>query len=252
MLRWMIFTVGVLLVVYSLFTMTVCNFSLGVVLPAVIGLPLLFVGILWQPCTAFFAQGFGRVVKTVLICGYAAFLVSFCIVSGLIAGRIADKPEPGADCVIVLGAAVRGENLSATFRARLDCAYDYLAENPETKVIVTGGMGSGESVTEASAAKRYLAGRGIAQERIYMEDRSTSTQENLLFSKEILAREFDEDARLILVSSDYHLYRARLVAKKQGLDVETMGNRSIIYLIPNFYLREYVAVLGYWMLGRMG
>ena len=252
MLRWMLLVLGVLLVFYSLFTMTVCNFTLGVVLPAMIGLPLLLIGLFWQPCMAFFAQGFGRVVKYALICGYAAFAISFCIVTALIAGRIADAPAPGADCVIVLGAAVRGETPSATFRARLDCAYDYLAENTDTKVIVTGGMGNGESVTEASAAKRYLEGRGIAPERIYMEDQSTSTQENLLFSKDILAREFDEDARLILVSSDYHLYRAQLVAKKQGLQVETMGNPSIPYLIPNFYLREYVAVLGYWMLGRMG
>ena len=85
-----------------------------------------------------------------------------------------------------------------------------------------------------------------------MEDKSASTQENLLFAKEILQREFAQEARLILVSSDYHLYRAQLVAKALGLDVETMGNPSIPYLIPNFYLREYVAVMGYRLLGRMG
>ena len=252
MLRFIIFALGALLMLYSLFTAMICNFSLGVVLPAIIGLPLLVIGVFWQPCMTFFAHGFGKAVKIALIGGYAAFLVSFLVVTVLIAGRAAEVPEPDVDCVIVLGAAVRGEAPSATFRARLDCAYDYLADNPRTAVIVTGGMGSGESITEAEAAHRYLESRGISGERIYMEDRSTSTQENLLFAKEILESEFDEDARLILVSSDYHLYRAQLVAKKLGLSVETMGNASIVYLLPNFYLREYVAILGYWALGRMG
>ena len=252
MLRWILMLVGAVLVLYSGFTAMICNFTLGVVLPAMIGLPLLAVGLFWQPCMAFFAKGFGRVVKWALIGGYAAFALSFAVVTALIAGRAAAPVEPGADCLIVLGAAVRGEVPSATFRARLDCAYDYLAENPETCVIVTGGMGRGESVTEAHAAQQYLMGRGIAKERIYMEEKSTSTQENLLFAKEILESEFASDARLVLVSSDYHLYRAQLVAQKQGLAVETLGNASIPYLLPNFYLREYCAVLGYRLLGRMG
>ena len=252
MLRILLLITGALLVLYTVLTSFVCNFTLGLVLPAIIGLPLLMIGIFWKPCTVFFAQGFGRAVKIVLICGYALFLATFAAVTMRITGRIADVPAPGADCVIVLGAAVRGEKPSATFRARLDCAYDYLECNPQTKVIVTGGKGHDEKIAEAEAARRYLEGRGISGERILMEDKSASTQENLLFAKEILQREFAQEARLILVSSDYHLYRAQLVAKALGLDVETMGNPSIPYLIPNFYLREYVAVMGYRLLGRMG
>ena len=252
MIRISLIVIGALLVAYTLFAATVCNFTLGLVMPAMIGLPLLLIGIFWQPCALFFAQGFGKAVKWMIIGGYAAFLVTFAVVVSLIAGRAADAPKPGADCVIVLGAAVRGDVPSATFRARLDCAYDYLAGNPGTSVIVTGGKGQGEHVTEAEAARVYLVGRGLEPERIYMEDKSTSTQENLLFAKEILNENFEEDARLVLVSSDFHLYRAQLVARSMDLDVETMGNASIPYLIPNFYLREYVAVMLYWLLGRMG
>ena len=252
MLRILMLVLGALLVLYTVLTSFVCNFTLGLILPAIIGLPLLVIGVFWHPCMAFFAQGWGRAVKMMLIGGYAAFLVSFAVVTCLITGRMTQVPQPGADCVIVLGAAVRGETPSATFRARLDCAYDYLLLNPETRVIVTGGKGMDERITEAEAARRYLTGRGISGERILMEDQSTSTQENLLFSKEILEAEFEEGARLILVSSDYHLYRAQLVAGNLGLSVETMGNPSIVYLLPNFYLREYVTVMGYWALGRMG
>ena len=141
MLRLCLFALGALLVLYTVLTSFVCNFTLGLIMPALIGLPLLTIGIFWRPCTAFFAHGFGKAVKITLICGYAAFLISFAAVTTLIVGRIADVPEPDADCVIVLGAAVRGEVPSATFRARLDCAYDYLEQNPETKCIVTGGKG---------------------------------------------------------------------------------------------------------------
>ena len=71
-------------------------------------------------------------------------------------------------------------------------------------------------------------------------------------AREILRTQFPQDARVVIVSSDFHLYRARLVAKSLGIEAETLGNRSIPWLVPNFYLREYVAVMGYALLGRLG
>ena len=100
--------------------------------------------------------------------------------------------------------------------------------------------------------RAYLEARGIDSERIYEEDQSASTLENLQNAQEILKEFFPEEARILVVSSDYHLYRAKLVAQKLGLNVETMGRRSVVYLLPNFYLREYAAVMGYRLLGRLG
>lgn len=252
MMRWILLMIGAILVADSCLAAMVCNMNLGVVLPAVLGLPLLLLGIFWHRAQALFSVGFGRVFKWLLGGGYALFFVSFAVVCGLIAGRIADKPEPGADCVIVLGAAVRGDVPSATLAARLDCAYEYLEQNPLTRSIVTGGQGAGEQVTEAQASAEYLMKKGISADRIFLENTSTSTQENLLNAREILQAQFPQGARVVIVSSDFHLFRARLVARELGIEAETMGNRSIPWLVPNFYLREYVAVIGYALLGRLG
>ena len=252
MIRWVLLVLGLALVADSCFAALVCNMNLGVVLPAVIGLPLLLIGLFWSPAQVWFATAFGRVFKYILIGGYALFLASFAVVCGLIATRIADTPDPCADCVIVLGAAVRGSVPSATLAARLDCAYDYLAQNPSAKVIVTGGKGNGERVTEAQASADYLVKKGISVDRILQENTSTSTLENLINAREILQKQFPEGARIVLVSSDFHLYRARLVARSLGIEADTMGNRSLPWLVPNFYLREYVAVMGYALLGRLG
>lgn len=252
MLRAVLIALGAVLVADTVLVAMAGNMNLGVVLPALIGLPLLIVGLFCAPALRFFATPAGRWVQGALIGGYALFAISFIIVAAHITGYLMTPPQPGADAVIVLGAAVRGRTPSLTLAARLDCAYDYLVQNPETRVIVTGGQGPGEDVTEASAMKEYLVQKGIAPQRIYEEGRSTSTLENLQNAREILNSEFDENPRLVLVSSDYHLYRAQLVARKLGMEVETLGSSSIPWLLPNFYLREYVAVLGYRFLGRLG
>lgn len=251
MFRVILLALGALLAADTVLASMTSALNLGVFLPALLGLPLLLLGIFYRPALVFFRTVAGRMVKWLLILGYAFFVVSFLLVSLRISGHIADKPAPGADAVIVLGAAVKNDVPSKTLAARLDCAYDYLAISPNTRVIVTGGQGADETRTEASAMKEYLVNKGIEPERIYMEDTSTSTQENLENAKVILEASFKENPRLIVVSSDFHLYRASLVAKRLGLVVETMGNRSIPLLLPNFYLREYVAILGYRALGRL-
>lgn len=252
MLRAVLIALGAVLIADTVLVAMAGNMNLGVVLPALIGLPLLVVGLFYAPALRFFATPAGRWVQGALIGGYALFAISFVVVAAQITGYLMTPPKPDADAVIVLGAAVRGRTPSLTLAARLDCAYDYLVQNPETRVIVTGGQGPGEDVTEASAMKEYLVQKGIAPQRIYEEGRSTSTLENLQNAREILNSEFDENPRLVLVSSDYHLYRAQLVARKLGMEVETLGSSSIPWLLPNFYLREYVAVLGYRFLGRLG
>ena len=184
-MRWILIALGALLTLDTILVQTISNPNLGVYLPAIIGLPLLLIGLFWKPVSAFFATHAGKIIRWLLIGGYAAFAISFGIVAAKVAGYSAQKPEPGADAVIVLGAAVRGDVPSATLAARLDCALEYLKKSPETRAIVTGGQGDGENVTEASAMRAYLEARGIDSERIYEEDQSASTLENLQNAQEI-------------------------------------------------------------------
>ena len=90
------------------------------------------------------------------------------------------------DAVIVLGAGLRGENLSLILRNRLDAAVEYYNENPEAVIVVSGGQGPDEDIPEAEAMERYLYEQGVPLNKIIKEDKSTSTEENFKFSKELL------------------------------------------------------------------
>ena len=172
-----------------------------------------------------------------------ACLMLFLVVEGIIVGYGKSKPEPGADYVIVLGARVRGEKITANLARRLDAAYDYLAENPETQVILSGGQGSGEDISEAEAMKRYLEQKGVAPERMILEDKSINTDQNLSFSMEKME---NPSSSVVIVSNDFHIFRALRLAKKKGLqNVQGLGASTKWYTAPNMYVREGFAVIKY-------
>jgi uncharacterized SAM-binding protein YcdF (DUF218 family) len=152
------------------------------------------------------------------------------------------KQQPGkeADYLIVLGAGVRGDEPSLSLQYRLDTAIDYMKENPETKVIVSGGKGNEHALSEAEVMEKYLLSNGISQTSIIREDKSTNTHENISFSKELLP---EEATNIVLVSSNYHVARAKLIADRQGLAVETLAADTPKSVIVKMYAREYVALV---------
>lgn len=147
-------------------------------------------------------------------------------------------PEQGIPNMLILGAGLRGETLSLSLLYRMEAALSYLRENPETTVIVSGGQGPGETVTEAHAMRRYLLEQGINPERIIQEDRSTSTIENIRFSKPLLS-----DRRVLIVTNDFHAYRAQLLAKRQGLTVQMLSAPTPQVVRTKMHIREYAAIL---------
>lgn len=158
-------------------------------------------------------------------------------------------PPPGADYVIVLGAQVRGRTPSYNLARRLDAAYGYLEDNPNTRVILSGGQGDGEEISEARAMAEYLAGKGISQERMILEDESRNTYENIQYSREIMNT---DDVSVVLVTNDFHVFRSVGIAKKQGLkDVTGLGAPVMWYTVPNMYLREALAVVKYKLCGQI-
>ena len=164
----------------------------------------------------------------------------FLLVEGLILSEFGAKAENNADYVIVLGAQWKSHGPSYVLQKRLDKAVDYLLENPETLVIVTGGQGSNEQITEAEGMYGYLVEAGIAAERIYQEDQATNTVENLVFSGDFLDREND---RVVLVTNNFHMFRALSIAKGQGYEnVEGLAAGSYPGMLPNNLLREFFGV----------
>lgn len=157
------------------------------------------------------------------------------------------KVSPKEDAtVIVLGCKVYGTRPSLMLRERLDAAYVYLKENPRSNCIVSGGQGEGEEITEAEAMKVYLMEKGVEENRIFKEEKSRNTRENLLFSNEILKEKgMNED--LAIATNEFHLYRARKIAKNLGLEAGAVSGKTAWWLFPTYYVREMYSILYEWV-----
>ncbi len=177
-----------------------------------------------------------------LFLALAAFgILFFGLVEAVIIRNMDAKGAADADYCLILGAQVRESGPSDVLRRRLDAAIGYLEENPGTRVLVSGGQGSNEPMTEAQGMYDYLVERGIAPERIVKEEKSTSTAENLLFSKEYLDEKEDS---VVIVTSNFHVFRALNIAQKQGYEnVTALAASTYPYMLPNNLLREFFGVV---------
>lgn len=149
-----------------------------------------------------------------------------------------------ADYIIILGARVKGEIPSLALQYRIDAAANYMKKNKETIAIASGGQGPGEDITEAEAIKEGLLVHGISSNRIILEDKSTDTVENIRFSKKLIPDYLENG---LLVTNDFHLYRAKSIAKDQGLNLQGIPAETPAVAIPKSYLREYLAITKYYL-----
>ncbi|WP_438448383.1 YdcF family protein [Gorillibacterium sp. sgz5001074] len=159
------------------------------------------------------------------------------------AGRSTEPVQ--SDYVLILGARVRGETVSLSLKARLDRGLDYMKQYPETKVILSGGQGPGESITEAAAMKRYLLDHGVPERLILGEDQSTNTYENLLFSHTLLTSQGVDASKVkvTLITNDFHMLRSKLLAHRVGLSVYGFSSQTPPYTLPRMLTREFAALL---------
>lgn len=159
--------------------------------------------------------------------------------------------EPTSPYLIVLGAGVNGTTPSLSLRERINAAYDYLTAHPQVTAIVSGGQGSGEDITEAQCMQRELTAMGIDPARIWLEERSTSTLENLKYSLALIQEKTGTvPASAVVISSEYHLYRTSMIAGWLGLEAELVpAKTTYIAIRVNYYLREIFAVWYYSILG---
>ena len=159
------------------------------------------------------------------------------------------KPEAGLDYLIVLGAQVRTTGPSIVLRYRLDTAYEYLQENPDTKCIVSGGRGDNEPEAEGNAMKRYLVDKGIKSERIVVENVSVNTVENIKNSSEYLDKEKNTVG---IVTNNFHVFRGVSIAKKAGFThVRGIVATSNPFYLPNNMLRESFGIVKDLLVGNM-
>lgn len=211
-------------------------------------------------------------VSMVTLC--ASGLVIFLVVQILMFGRIPSVAEPGLDYVVVLGASVKEDGPSKTLQLRLDKAAEYARENPGTVLVLSGAKGKGEPVSEAEAMADYLIDKGIPESQLLLEMRSASTTENLAYSriaidqeerqKEAERREKlefgpgfagkpeNKPVRIGILTSNFHLFRARMIAKKQGWeDLKGIAAESDPILFVHFCFRDSLAILKDRLVGNL-
>ena len=180
-------------------------------------------------------------------------LAYFCFVESFIIKNARTDPEPERDYLIVLGAAVYGDQPSLTLIRRMEGAIDYLERYPESVAIVSGGMGAGETVTEGQAMYDWMVAHGVDPARLIVEDKATSTEENLINSFAIIRERGDEpQGRVAIVSSAYHLYRAKLFAQKLGV-TDAAGVAApwgYFFVMLNYFIREAFGVTHFWVFGN--
>lgn len=187
-------------------------------------------------------SGGGRVFLIITAVLTALFIIYASVISILMFRASKDSPKNGNTTLVVLGCKVRNGVPSEMLRLRLDAAYVFLAEHTGTPVVVSGGQGSDEIISEAQCMKEYLVKRGISEERIYMEDKSASTEENLKFSLELIEKEgLCRD--ITIVTDGYHQFRAEMLARRTGMEASNISSDTQDWLLPTYWVREWFGII---------
>ena len=252
LLRMVAGAAGLFLLAWGVIPLYTSRFHIGCLVLMLAGLLLLGAALLYPAL----ARGIRRLWKrragriTLSGIGAAACLLTllFLTVSGVMSAAACAPPPEGAT-VVVLGAALRGEQPSRMLAERLKTAATYLRDHPESSCVVSGGQNDDEIISEAEAMKRYLVGLGIEESRIYLEDRSTNTEENLRMSRDVVEREGLPDA-VVVATQEFHQLRARIHAEEAGFEeIGALAARTPWYLFGGYWIRDFAGVCRYLVLG---
>ena len=189
-----------------------------------------------------------RIVLNICVC---IGLLVVSVTEGFVIHASFGQPEKECNYIVVLGCMVRPDGPSVSLRNRIDAAYDYLTAHPDTIAIVSGGQGEDEPMTEAQCMYNELVARGIDPNRIWMEDQATSTWTNLQYSLALIeARTGSRPSTIGILSSEYHLLRASLQAKDQGVATVGIPAKTTNTMDAfNHFLREVAGIWHYILLG---
>ena len=195
-----------------------------------------------------------RLLSVILILALLAG-ISFVWIEALIFGGRTGDPTEDADLLVVLGAGLNGMVPSAVLTSRLRVTCDYMQAHPGCVAILTGSMGPNELRTEASAMAEYLQDRGIDPSRLYLEEEAHNTAQNIKFSVALMEEiPLPDDPTVMVVSNEFHLYRAERIFERYGMDVYSLPAATPkIGLIPlNSYVREYCSVVVMYIKDALG
>lgn len=241
--RVIFFLIGVLLTQNAVVALFFTNMNIGIIATFLLGAVFLFCGLFWDTLVPKIPKciKYLFLAGVVLVTVFALYLLKY---------GAADHVTYREDAVIVLGSGIKGERLSVGLKSRLDRAAAYYQKNPNAVIVVSGGQGPQETITESLAMERYLINQGIPKEKIIREDNATSTFENFAYAKKLLDERFNRTYSIAFVTSDYHVFRAESIAKAAGFsDVSCCHSDTRWYALIPSCLRECIGVLRFWILG---
>ena len=241
----------------AMFILFACPVPMGIMTAGngagmLISAVLTAVFVFWKQFRGLISSLWEKTAGKVLICGCSAVLC-FCVILAVVLSismikQINDPPPNENTTLVVLGCKVKDGRPSLMLKRRLEAAYGYLSEHESVCVVVSGGKGDDELISEAECMKQYLTEKGISAERIFMEDRSTTTKENLMFSKNIIENNHLPDT-ITLVTDGYHQKRAEMLAEKQGIHPYNISGYTSWYIIPTYWVREWFGLVYYKLFG---
>ncbi len=222
----------------------VSNVTLGLILQTAIGACLLIYSLVFDGINSLLDNRFGAWLKGITFFGLALMTFTITLISISASYNTASYQE---DALIVLGAGIHGDRVSQSLAYRLDAAVQYHQMNPDALIVVSGGQGPQELITEAEAMRKYLIDYGVDEEKIVKEEQSTSTLENFKFSKALLDERLGHTYRVAYTTNSFHIYRAGRLAKDAGLSVSRVPAQSSNFTKVSDYLRECCAVWVMWL-----
>lgn len=219
-------------------------FNFGNIIAIVVGSVIGAYGLYYKTIIQFSNHGVLKFARYLFYVGLTVIILvpMFVFISGL-----TNSATYKEDAVIILGAGLNGESPTMPLYNRLVKAEEYYQKNKDVLIIVSGGQGRGETITEAESMKRFLVSKGIPNEQIIKEDKSTSTKENIIFSKRILDEKFQHNYKVAIITNTFHINRAKNLATKLQIEATTLGAPIAWYTVPVNYLRESLATLYMWV-----
>lgn len=236
---------GILLFAWGLITVFSSRLHVGCIVLMLAGIVLLALCLFYNRIVrclrALWKRRGGRLFLSAVCAACGALFLLFAVISGMMIAA-ASTPPPDNATVVVLGAALRGEQPSRMLAERLKTAAAYLKTHPEAPCVVSGGQNDDEILSEAAAMKQYLVGLGIDESRIYLEDRSTNTRENLSMSRRVI-EEHGLPSSIAIATQEFHQMRAGIYARDAGFDeVGALTVHSPFYLLGGYWIRDFAGI----------
>ena len=235
-MKKIILTIGIVGVIYALMALLMAYVGIGLVVFTGLALVVVIYGFL-----------FDRMCKFIhLLMGFSATVFFSMIIFLAIYGSI-HTTEFTEDVVFVLGAGLVDDEIAPTLESRLKQALLYYANNPDAMFIVCGGYGKNQTISEARAMADFLIAGGISYEQIILEDLSTNTYENFSFAIDILVAYFPDGFQSVVITNNFHMYRAGYLARYLGIEPTRFGASTPFLTWAHNFTREFMAVFNTWL-----